>query len=121
MSFNWLTILGVAADLLKKDGENYCRSSINRAYYAIFGITRQKIEEIIKEEFPKEKIHQQVIDYCIENPDFSYQQIGSVLDRLRRERVKADYNDDITITKDTALKAYKWAENLKTTIAAICL
>lgn len=121
MSFNWLTLLAVADDLLKKDDEEYSRTSINRAYYAIFNMTRRIIEENIKETLPEKRVHQEVIDYCVKNPDSNYQTMGSVLDRMRRERVKADYEGDIVIKKGTAQKVYKWAEDLRPILTAFRL
>jgi uncharacterized protein (UPF0332 family) len=121
MSFNWIDLLDVAADLLKKSGEKYFRSSINRSYYAVFGKTRQIIEIGEKKIFQPRNVHKQVIDYLKMNNDNLYRRIGYDLDRLRRERVKADYRGDITITKSIALKTYKWAEKLKTRISTICL
>jgi len=119
MSFNWIDLLRVAADLLKKSGEEYYRSSINRAYYAMFGRTRQilKTEEI--KIFQPPNVHKQVIDFLKKNNDNLYKQIGYDLDRLRRERVKADYKDDVIIKRATALKVHTWAEKLKTKLAAI--
>lgn len=121
MSFNWFTLLTVAGDLLEKDGEEYMRTSINRSYYAVFNTTRQIIEENIKEELPVKYIHDAVINYCISNSNHNYQKIGSDLDRLRRERVKADYKGDIVIKKDTAQKVFKWAKGLKPILIAFRL
>ncbi|MGB3479510.1 MAG: HEPN domain-containing protein [bacterium] len=121
MSFNWINLLDVAADLLEKSGEGYYRSSINRAYYAVFGKTKQFIEVEKKMIFRTPNVHKQVIDFLKKNDDDLCRQIGFDLNRLRRERVKADYNDDIIITKTTALKVYKWAESLKKNMAAMCL
>lgn len=119
MSFNWIDLLRVAADLLKKSGEEYYRSSINRVYYAMFGKTRQIIKTEEKKIIQPPNIHKQVIDYFKKNNDTLYRQIGYDLDRLRRERVKADYKDDIIIKRGTALKVHTWAGNLKAKLAAI--
>lgn len=119
MSFNWINLLNVAADLLKKSGEEYYRSSINRAYYAMFGRTRQILETEEKKIFQPPNVHKQVIDYFKKNNDNLYRQIGYDLDRLRKERVKVDYKDDIIIKRDTALKVHTWAEKLKKDLAAI--
>ncbi|MCK4252063.1 DNA-binding protein [candidate division WOR-3 bacterium] len=119
MSFNWIDLLRVAADLLKKSGEEYYRSSINRAYYGVFGKTRQRLKTEEKKIFQPPNVHKQVIDYFKKNNDNLYRQIGYDLDRLRKERVKADYKDDIIIKRDTALKVHTWAEKLKTDLAAI--
>lgn len=121
MSFNWIDLLDVAADLLKKSGEEYYRSSINRAYYAMFGKTKEIIKNEAKKIFYPPNVHKQVINFLKKNGNALYRQIGYDLDRLRRERVKADYKGDITITKSTALKTYKWVEKLTTAISAICL
>jgi len=121
MSFNWIDLLDVAADLLEKSGEKYYRSSINRAYYAMFGKTRQILKTEEKKICQPPNVHKQVIDYFKKNNDNLYRQIGYDLDRLRRERVKVDYRDDITIKRGTALKVHTWAEKLKTKLAPICL
>jgi len=119
MSFNWIDLLDVAADLLERNDEAYFRSSINRAYYAMFGKTRQILETEEIKIFQPPNVHKKVIDYFKKNNNNSYRQIGYDLDRLRRERVKADYRDDITIKRGTALKVHTWAEKLKTDLAAI--
>lgn len=119
MSFNWIDLLDVAVDLLERNNEAYFRSSINRAYYAMFGRTRQILETEEKKIFQLPNVHRQVIIFFKKNNDNLYRQIGYDLDRLRRERVKADYRDDIIIKKDTALKVHTWAEKLKTDLAAI--
>jgi len=41
------------------------------------------------------------------------------MDRLRRERVKADYRGDIIIKRDTALKVHTWAEKIKTDLEVV--
>jgi len=51
MSFNWIDLLDVAVNLLERDNEACFRSSINRAYYAIFGKTRQIIKIEDKKKF----------------------------------------------------------------------
>jgi uncharacterized protein (UPF0332 family) len=119
MSFNWIDLFDVAVDLLKGNNEAYFRSSINRTYYAMFGRTRQILETEEKKIFQPPNVHKQVIDFLKKNNDNLYKQIGYDLNRLRRERVKVDYRDDITIKRDTALKVHTWAEKLKTDLAAI--
>lgn len=65
MSFNWIDLLDVAVDLLEGNNEAYFRSSINRAYYAMFGRTRQILETEEKKIFQPPNVHKQVIDYFI--------------------------------------------------------
>ena len=119
MSFNWIDLLDVAVNLLERDNEACFRSSINRAYYAIFGKTRQIIKIEDKKKFQPPNIHRQVINYLKNSNDSLYRQIGYEMDRLRRERVKADYRGDIIIKRDTALKVHTWAEKIKTDLEVV--
>jgi uncharacterized protein (UPF0332 family) len=91
------------------DYERDCRArtAIGRIYYAPFLLMLQKFSEkgvSIKE---REKIHQLVIETCIEN---GLSTIGNGLDQLREKRVDADYNMMANITLDNCKKQAQLAE-----------
>ena len=117
MSFDWLKLLDVADDLLRYKGEEYARSVINRAYYAVFGSIKDLIETRESHRFSTAGTHQQVIGYLVKNSQKEYRRLGYILSRLRRERVKADYGGKSVVTANRAYKAFKWANDIKKALA----
>ncbi len=89
--FNWLSYLDVAENLMLGGSEAHSRSAVSRAYYGLFGETRSRLEDRgIR--FQRENIHIKVINWLKDQPGDSVKQIGTDLDRLRRQRNHADYD-----------------------------
>jgi len=61
MSFNWLFYLNVANYLLSQRSEEYWRSAVSRAYYAVFGAVRGILQSQ-GTQFKSDNIHRQVIN-----------------------------------------------------------
>jgi len=99
MSFDWKGYVGLAEELLKESEESCLRSSISRAYYGVFCIVRNKKGY---KNYTGGNVHQKVINEYKSSVDKSEQNIGRILDNLRRSRNNADYNEDETISKDLA-------------------
>src|SRR5690349_21119049 len=101
MRFNWSNYFSLAEALNRQKGQlansDACqRSAISRAYYAVFHIAWDYALEL--NDFPQvntENIHEQVRKYYQTSPDARRQIIGILLDRLRQNRNKADYTDEI--------------------------
>jgi uncharacterized protein (UPF0332 family) len=111
MSFDWKDYVYLAEELLSRSKESCLRSSISRAYYGVFCISRDKAG--LKSYRPRPKIdpgvHAKVISTYKTSMDKDKKLIGLTLDELRRLRNKADYNGDMTINKNYADRAIKMA------------
>ncbi len=93
MNFDWEEYFKLAEELAKGQTEAKARSSISRAYYAIFNIAKQIIEE--KDPFikvPTINVHGWLISYLKSPRDrFSYQ-LSQDIRILRDSRNDADYD-----------------------------
>mgnify|MGYP001042182468 FL=1 len=118
MSFNWLFYLNVANHLLSQRSEEYWRSAISRAYYAVFGVVRGILQSQ-GTQFKSDNIHRQVINRLKRHKNPTAQQIGVSLDRLRRERNKADYDDGISISYNEASMAIAVARKIQRDLPAL--
>src|SRR6266851_2866953 len=116
MIFDWLEYLSLARELVVQSTgtssqEARLRSAISRAYYAAFKMAfaylRARDSSIV---FVRTDIHTYVLERFKYNPDLAHREVGVNLDRLRRERNKADYDDSIDRLPDTTAKALIQAE-----------
>ena len=99
MSFNWNDYVDLAEDLLNRTEESCFRSSISRAYYGVFCTVRN-----IKgyNNYAGPDVHWKVINEYKSSRDKKEQNIGRILDKLRKARNDADYNEVKTINKKLA-------------------
>jgi hypothetical protein len=99
MAFDWEEYLRVA-EFLKGDQivpirSAKDRSSISRSYYAALMMARN----FVKHTHPGADIgvsgalHRRLPRWLKEHPNESYRMVGEYLERLRRKREKADYED----------------------------
>ncbi|MBI5166247.1 MAG: hypothetical protein HY998_00715 [candidate division NC10 bacterium] len=102
MSFNWKDYVYLAEDLLNRTEESCLRSSISRAYYGVFCIARN--EKGYQNYKPKkgENIHWIVINAYKNSGDTNGQNIGRILDKLRKSRNDADYDESRSIDRNLA-------------------
>jgi uncharacterized protein (UPF0332 family) len=102
MSFDWMDYVKLAEELLNRAEESCYRSSISRAYYGVFCIARNK--KINRNYDPKDRkrIHWVVINAYKNSSDVNEQNIGLILDKLRKSRNDADYDDSKLIGKRLA-------------------
>lgn len=96
MSFDWKDYVYLAEDLLTRAEESYLQSSISRAYYGVFCIARNKKSYKV---YQGPDVHRQVITAFKNSVNKNEQNIGQILDNLRRSRNIADYNEDKLINK----------------------
>lgn len=118
MSFDWLVYLNVASYLLSQTGEEYWRSAISRAYYAVFGAVRGILQSR-GAQLKSDNVHRQVINRLKRHKNPTARQIGVNLDRLRRERNKADYDGGLSISRNEASIAITIAQKIRRNLPAI--
>jgi uncharacterized protein (UPF0332 family) len=99
MSFNWLSYIKLAEELLKKSDESYLRSAISRAYYGVFCIARGRKSN---RRYSGADAHWQVINEYMGSRDKNERKMGWLLGILRKQRNIADYDSEASIDRDTA-------------------
>lgn len=109
MSFDWEDYVYLAEDLLSQPEESYLRSAISRAYYGVFCIARNRKGY---KEFAGSNVHWRVINEYKNSSDRNERNVGRVLDKLRKSRNDADYNEDKPINKDLAERAVYSAKHI---------
>jgi len=101
MSFLWADYLTVARHLTEHSSasgyaEACLRSAISRAYYAALNTARNLLRDQWGIEVPETaEIHRFVPHWFMDAEDLDRKEIGTLLDRLRDRRRKADYDDEI--------------------------
>lgn len=100
--FDWTEYLKLAKKLagqtnISPSKEAMLRSSVSRAYYAVFCKTRNYLRYIeMDNSIPQGgKVHQYVINKFINSKDNQRREIGINLDRLRVDRNRVDYDDSV--------------------------
>ncbi|MHA1278053.1 MAG: hypothetical protein ACTSQ8_12760 [Candidatus Helarchaeota archaeon] len=94
MSFDWKNFVRLAEDLMNHPDEASLRSAISRAYYGAFCISRNKMGF---KSYRGSDVHKEVIKHYQHSRDSREKFVGNTLDKLRRDRNDADYNEDKTI------------------------
>jgi len=105
MSFKWINFLDLA-ELLASPAttlitQAYYRTSISRAYYAVYWISREHAERHGLG-VPIMDSHKVVRDYYLNSSDISYNEIGEDLKRLWKKRKDADYDMKTTFGPQAA-------------------
>jgi uncharacterized protein (UPF0332 family) len=114
MPFNWISYIELAKELLEgqrgKDPyqEANLRTVISRAYYGVFCIARNHLENN-GIEVPQVDAHKFVREIYIASKGISESRIGENLGRLLRRRNIADYENDPIINFSEANTAYQQA------------
>jgi uncharacterized protein (UPF0332 family) len=110
--FSWHDYLELARELgAASDSEAKMRSSISRAYYASYCNARNYMIDHDHNIIPKgESVHQYVIEYFWGFRRESIKtrkrkEIGIVLDRMKRRRVNADYENHFPVGNLTMLNS----------------
>lgn len=110
MAFDWTEYLILAEELvLRTDDEAALRSAVSRAYYAAYCRARNFWRHKHGRTPANFDVHKAVWDRFRENLDQRYRSIGTIGDRLRRWRNKADYDDEfpevLTVANNTVTMA----------------
>ncbi len=95
MVFNWAQYLVLAEELvLRGDDEAALRSAVSRAYYAAFCKARNHLRQRGESVPRTDDFHKAMWDKYRGAAGQRYKSIGTIGDRLRRRRNKADYDDE---------------------------
>lgn len=123
MSFDWPHFLSLAEKLIhtSKDAsleEAYFRTSVSRAYYSVYGIAAQVLNNVGSQYYavPIGNAHKHVRDKFSEGDTRIQKQIGDNLQRLWNQRRKADYegSEKHTCNKEQSTKAVERARTIQT-------
>lgn len=114
MSFDWKDYIDLAEELLNRTEESYHRSSISRAYYGVFCIAKNKKGYRNYKLKKGENIHWIVINAYKNSSDINEQNIGRILDKLRKSRNDADYDESRSIDRNLAERVVLSAKQILT-------
>ncbi len=101
MTFNWREYFNLAQELTAQAKGNTdrdeakLRCAISRAYYATYCKARNVLRDKDGISVPSIDAHKFVIDKFANSTVMQRQQIGADLLRLKDNRKRADYNDDL--------------------------
>lgn len=114
MMFNWQDFikLGELFVSARKEGlqEAHYRTAISRLYYGTFGLIRETLESKGLR-VPRDKnVHLCTIEMLRRSESEKEREIGLHLDRLRRERNIADYDNEFSINESRAQNSLKYAK-----------
>ncbi|NJM52737.1 MAG: hypothetical protein HC846_04675 [Blastocatellia bacterium] len=118
MSFDWNEFRQLAEQLRESEDEASRRTAISRIYYAVYHQAKLYLE---KEDFifrQFESSHRQIWDE-FKNKGRTFAAIGNTGDRLRGNRVKADYITEIEDLDFLIQRSFELAENAFTYLQQI--
>lgn len=132
MSYDWRKYLTFAELMYKKansedsdchDKETFYRCSISRAYYAVFCLARNYLEDFEDQKFYSDE-HRKVHLFFINNQDTKKKKIGNQLKMLHQDRKKADYEnsfDQHELPPIKAQKSVKMAKKIEESLDSLML
>ncbi len=99
MSFDWSDYLKLANELAPRPinaatQEAKLRCAISRAYYANYCKARNHLRDNEGQVIPAHDAHRYVIDILLNSTERKRRDLGKDLNRLRIDRIKADYYDE---------------------------
>lgn len=123
MSFDWTDYLSLAQELVnaplsgrRASHEAFQRSAVSRAYYAVFASARNHLRDVDGMVIPTRNAHQLVAIAYQRGQRPERFQIGLNLNRLRIERNKCDYDDEVSnlaeVTSESLAVAAETLESL---------
>ena len=104
-----LEFLEVAKAFSDSVQERQTRTSIGRAYYAVFNHLRQRLEPLKPLPLNAEA-HALVVRYLSDAPNQNLKSLGQTLNDLRNSRNTADYNMNVTVDAQQSKLALQRAE-----------
>lgn len=111
MSFDWKDYVCLAEELLNRDEESCLRSAISRAYYGTFCVARNRKGY---QSYKGGDVHLKVINAYKFSANGNDRDIGRLLDKLRRSRNEADYNENKRINKNISQRMIFAAKQILT-------
>ncbi|HEY3115816.1 MAG TPA: hypothetical protein VGK54_03665 [Chloroflexota bacterium] len=117
MTFDWVEFLRVAEDLYGAAAteasarrEALLRIAVSRAYYAAFSLARNRLRDIDGVKVPlRGNAHLVVAHRFEEGVGIERQDIGARLQRLRVDRNRCDYDDEVDDLADIAAQSLRRA------------
>lgn len=113
MSFDWREFLNLAKELCGQQcapasADAKLRTSISRAYYGAFCHARNYLRDVEGLRVPEgPEAHGFVIDAFTGKSDKALRRVGTRLDRLRVDRNKVDYEDEVSGLQPMSVVATK--------------
>lgn len=110
-----IEILQVATKLINNNAEAACRSAISRAYYAAYHHGIQVIDiklPMTKNIIYKGGCHQQFLMKLSNGQSHAWEDIALEVDCLRRNRVRADYYLNQSISKSLAYDCVRASQKI---------
>lgn len=112
MSFDWREYLTLAEELagrakIAPAEEARLRSAVSRAYYAAFCKARNRLRDQERVEIPPFDVHKYVWGQFKRSGNSGRKQIGTLGDRLKKDRVRADYDDTVSGLTSLTWKAIR--------------
>jgi len=108
MSLQLTDYVALAEELVLRDDEVAHRAAVSRCYWAVFSAAR--IAMGLKGHVVRD-IHREVIERYRISPVRGEQEVGFILDLLRRFRNHADYDEDTALNKGIAQRAVLYAKH----------
>lgn len=110
MIFDWDKFRELAEDLRQSETEVARRTAISRVYYAVYHRAKTYLENEGFQFRQFESSHRQIWDEFKDNGR-TFWAIGNTGDRLRANRVKADYIEQIEDVDFLVKRSFELAEN----------
>jgi len=120
IQFDWLRYLDVADHLQLQQGEEFFRSATSRAYYGVFCSIRDILEQREGHPFPRnQSIHTEVVRVLRGDLRATVVRLGNDLDRLRRERNRADYQTNTRFKLSDGRISLRLARTIQSRISGV--
>lgn len=107
--FDWIEYFDLACSLAQREDEASQRSAVSRAYYAAFCSARNKLRREGLQIPETGEAHRLVWERYESHTDKDRRSIGQNGKRLKRQRTKVDYDDEVErldqVVKDAMTKA----------------
>jgi uncharacterized protein (UPF0332 family) len=116
---NPLEFLDLADEWSVGSREGEWRSSISRAYYAVFHVARSLLSQVGFEVPAASASHQYLYQRLNNCGEPAVQSAATVLNHLRRERNFADYDLDAMVDEVRAIKAVNAAMDVNIALCAL--
>lgn len=97
MSFDPKSFIKVSKELKKGITEAHYRSTVNRAYYGVFGYIRDKLGFQVYDA----SAHKELIKSLKNSPKLNEKKAGKRLETLFKKRKDADYKYNLEVKKHT--------------------
>ena len=129
MNFDWSNYLKLADFMYQKasnaesdcfNKEAFCRCSISRAYYSVFCLARNFLEDKKQITYSSDE-HRKVQEYFLNTNKSEFKTIGNRLKMLHQDRKIAEYHNSFTSETPIkkAQKSIKVAKKIETVLSTL--